>query len=108
MTHGKEVADRFALAKPGGIPWMVIVDGKGEVLATSEGADGNIGYPYKPAEIDHFLGMLKSTKKRLNDGDLEAIRTALEKYRAEREQRLREKEANDAAKKADTESAAGN
>jgi hypothetical protein len=62
----------------GGIPWLAIVDAEGNVLATSDGPDGNIGFPGEPAGIDHFVGMLKSTRQRLSDDDLAVLRQALE------------------------------
>jgi thiol-disulfide isomerase/thioredoxin len=87
MRNGKEVADRFLPAKSNGVPWMVILDATGKALATSVAAEGNIGYPYQPAEIDHFLAMLGTTKQRLTEADLDQLRADLNAYRHEREKR---------------------
>ena len=95
MTHGEEVANRYLPEGSNGVPWMVILDASGKVLSTGVGPGGNIGYPYEPAEVDHFLAMLASTKQRLSDDDLQTVRAGLEKYRAEREQ---QQAANRAAK----------
>lgn len=73
----EEVMKRFRESH-GGIPWFAILDGEGKVLATSDGPDGNIGFPGEPAGIDHFVGMLKSTRQRLSDDDLTVLRQALE------------------------------
>ena len=59
MKRGKEVADRLRDSQAGGIPWIAILDGEGKKLVTSDGPQGNIGYPAKPEEIAWFLEMLK-------------------------------------------------
>jgi thiol:disulfide interchange protein len=44
-----------------GIPWFAVVDKQGKVKATSEGPQGNIGYPDTAAERAHFMAVLNST-----------------------------------------------
>lgn len=85
MTNGEQVASRLEPQGAGGIPWMVILDPSGKTLATSIGPGGNIGYPYQPEEIEHFVSMLKATKNRLTDADIEAIVSDLNAYRVARE-----------------------
>lgn len=85
MTNGQQVASRLEPNGAGGIPWMVILDSSGKTLATSIGPGGNIGYPYQPEEIEHFVSMLKATKNRLTDADIEAIVSDLNAYRVARE-----------------------
>ncbi|MFN5051630.1 MAG: thioredoxin family protein [Planctomyces sp.] len=85
MTNGAQVADRLQPEGAEGIPWMVILDASGKILATSIASEGNIGYPYQPQEIAHFIAMLKSTCKRLTDADLEAISADLNAYRVARD-----------------------
>ncbi len=44
-----------------GLPFMVILDPKGKVLADTNlvtGKETNIGYPAKPEEIEHFMKMM--------------------------------------------------
>jgi hypothetical protein len=77
--HGSdEVMDKIKEGYRGGIPWFAILDGEGEVLATSDGPDGNIGFPSEPAGIDHFMSMIKSTGQRISDKELGELRAALE------------------------------
>ena len=78
FAHGGDVMDRVRTAKDGGIPWMAILDAQGKVLVTSDAPGGNIGYPAKPEEIDHFMKMLGATAKRLTPDDLAALRKDLE------------------------------
>ena len=90
MDQGAEVAKRYQPGDAQGVPWMVILNGEGEVVSTSVAKDGNIGCPSKPEEIDHFISMLTSTKKRLTDSDLDAIRQDLNNDREQREKRTAE------------------
>ena len=85
MTNGEQAAARLAPGESGGVPWMVILDSSGKELASSLGPDGNIGYPYQPNEIAHFITMLRDTRKRLTDADLDSIAADLNAYRDERE-----------------------
>lgn len=87
MTHGKEVAARFQPGNDLGHPWMAILDPTGKALITSLGPQGNTGYPYEPPEIDHFLTMLTTTRKRLTDADLSTIRQHLNEFREERQRK---------------------
>ena len=72
-----EVMDGIKDGYRGGIPWCAILDAKQSVLATSDGPDGNIGFPSEPAGIDHFINMLESTMQRMSDEDLKTLRKAL-------------------------------
>ncbi len=83
MTHGKEVMKEYREKEAGGIPWYAILDAKGKALATSDGPKGNIGYPYEPHEIDHFLAMLKQSARKLKPAQIERIEAALRQTRSE-------------------------
>ena len=76
--HGQQVMDRVRTSKDGGIPWMAILDSQGKVLVTSDGPKGNIGYPAKPEEIEHFMKMLTTTARRLTPEQLATLRKDLE------------------------------
>jgi len=77
MTNGREVAKRFGCEESKGVPWEAIVDGNGQVQATSDGPEGNIGYPSAPAEIEHFIAMLKKTARHNTPEQIVEIATAL-------------------------------
>ena len=64
----------------GGIPWMVVLDGDGKRLVTSDGPKGNIGCPIQPHEISWFRSMLAKTRKSLSDADLDAVQQANEAF----------------------------
>ncbi len=78
MTGGKDVMSRYRSDASGGIPWFAILDVKGKSQATSDGPGGNIGYPAKPEEIDHFLSMVKGQRRHIDDGQLDQLRKSLE------------------------------
>lgn len=80
MLGGAELlksARALSGSKEGGIPWFVLCAADGKQLATSDGADGNIGFPYKDQEIAHFVGMLAAAKLRLTDAEIEVLRKSL-------------------------------
>lgn len=76
MTHADEVAKRFRPVDSGN-PWFAIVDVKGQVLATSVGPKGNVGFPVEPHEIAHFMAVLKKTARHMTADDLGKIEQAL-------------------------------
>ncbi len=82
MTNGKEVEKRFRAAAQGGIPWFAFLDARGEVLATSDGPQGNVGCPVEPPEIEHFVGMLKKAGSRISPDRLETLERALREFAA--------------------------
>lgn len=94
MVGGKDVlaAARKAagLQEGGGIPWIVFYDAEGNALANSEGPKGNIGFPYQPEEVAHFVSMLQKACSKMTVGDIEALRKSLDANR----------EADEAKKKA--------
>ena len=58
MTGGMAMLNAQRGSESGGIPWFAILDPNGQILATSEGRAGNIGFPSEPQEIAHFGTML--------------------------------------------------
>jgi len=78
MNGGKDVMKSYRPDPSGGIPWYVMLDSRGKSLATADGPKGNIGYPYKPEEIDHFLATVKGQAHRIDAGQLDRLRKSLE------------------------------
>ncbi len=62
---------------------MPILDSKGNPLGTSNGPQGNIGYPFKPEEIDAFMSLVKAHGRRIEGAQHERLRETL-KEAAER------------------------
>jgi serine/threonine-protein kinase len=78
MNRSLELEGRF-VEKPAqqGIPWIAILDSQGKVLITSNGKNGNIGYPGQPEEIDHFMKMLRSSAKTITPEEMKTIESTL-------------------------------
>ncbi len=77
MKGGKDVMMQYRSSESGGIPWYTILDLKGKSLGTSDGPDGNIGYPAKPKEIEQFLALVKSQSRHLGAPELEQLQRSL-------------------------------
>jgi thioredoxin-related protein len=79
MTGGEEIAKRLGCDSKGGVPWSAIVDAEGKVLTTSDSPKGNIGYPFEPEEIEHFIAMLNKSAQHNTPAQIAEIKQALEK-----------------------------
>lgn len=56
-----------------GLPYWVILDSRGDVLADSRDVSGdNVGCPASKAEVDHFIAVLKKTTS-INDTEVAAV-----------------------------------
>ncbi len=78
MLGAKAVEARFRGEDAGGgIPWFVFLDHAGKPIATSDGPEGNTGFPYQDAEIAHFVTMLKKAARSLTPVDIEFMRRSL-------------------------------
>ncbi len=77
MAHGKAVLTQFRRGEAGGIPWFAILDAKGKPLGTSDGPGGNIGYPFKPEEIDHFMALVTGQGRRIEASQYDRLRQSL-------------------------------
>ena len=83
MTHGKEILKRFRPSDQGGIPWFAVLESNGKSLGDSDGPQGNIGYPFKPEEIDHFMTLITKVSRRIDSAGQDKLRHSL-KENAER------------------------
>ena len=78
MQNAKEVAGRFRSNEDSGLPWFAFVDADGKVLASSEGPEGNVGFPAAPAEIAHFAGMLKKHARNITADQIAMVERLLQ------------------------------
>ncbi|HQR06037.1 MAG TPA: hypothetical protein PLN21_04400 [Gemmatales bacterium] len=56
-----------------GIPWTAILDANGKVVVTSDGPDGNFGFPSTREGVAHFRSMLVQGRHRFTDAELDAL-----------------------------------
>jgi len=83
MIHGTKVSAELRKGRRGGIPWMVVLDGEGHEVVTSDGPKGNVGCPMRPHEIDWFMEMVTRASKRMTVEDIAHVRVALLAYARE-------------------------
>ncbi|MBL8730343.1 MAG: hypothetical protein JNM25_18135 [Planctomycetes bacterium] len=82
-SHGKALNERLKGTRPGGLPWMVILDADGkEIVSSNEnGSGGNIGGPRSEAECAWFVEMLRrSSGERVSEAELATLAADLEAY----------------------------
>jgi hypothetical protein len=82
-TNGKQVNERLKGKRNGGLPWMVILDGAGKELVSSnaEPDGGNIGGPVSVEECAWFGVMLQRSRgQKVSEAELAAILADLEVY----------------------------
>lgn len=84
MDNAAAVAARLRDESSGGIPWFAVLDAQGRPAITSDGPEGNIGYPAREHEIAHFLTMLERSAPRMTAAERATIREALEAAAKER------------------------
>ena len=82
--HAEELRERFQANADGGVPWYCILDGSAKVLTTSNvpttkprPTSPNMGFPTMPNEVEHFVGMLRTSAPRLADEKLEGLKAEL-------------------------------
>lgn len=83
MTHGKAINERLQQKRSGGLPWLIILDGDGKELITSndpKNKGANTGAPVQVTEVDHFLVMLKTTLQHATEADLQTIEQELREF----------------------------
>jgi thiol:disulfide interchange protein len=86
---GKELLARLRGDAEQGIPWFVVLDAQGQVLARGDGAEGrSIGFPYEPSEIEAFGAVLAKGTRKLSAEDVDALKRSLQAFR-EREERAK-------------------
>ncbi len=97
MTHGKDVLTRFRPSEKGGVPWFAVLDSKGKSLGDSDGPKGNIGYPFKPEEIDHFMALISREGRRIEPAQQQRLRQSLNESAERIDKQMKARQAAPAA-----------
>ena len=84
-TGGKAIFEAYTRGKSTGIPWFVFLAADGSTLATSDGPDGNVGFPSTDGEIAAFTSALKTADPTFTKDDIAAISKSLVANRTARE-----------------------
>jgi hypothetical protein len=83
MTNGEALRQRLSKGEGGGVPWFAFVDGNGEVIATSNGPNGNIGFPAEPSGQQHFMTMIDKAAPEITAEQRETLLTPLREFKLE-------------------------
>lgn len=78
---GQELMARYVGPQSGGIPWFAFLTHGGEVVVTSDGPGGNVGFPYQDAEIAHFEQMLRQTARNITFEEIDGLIASLKEGR---------------------------
>jgi thiol-disulfide isomerase/thioredoxin len=73
MIGGKDIQAKYPGAKDAGIPWFVMLDSQGKEIVDSNGPKGNVGFPGKPDELEHFQKMLKQSAQHISDAEIQTL-----------------------------------
>jgi thiol-disulfide isomerase/thioredoxin len=76
MTGGADLNRKHGGEKQG-LPFFVILDADAKALADSKGPEGNVGCPVAPAEIAHFIKVVRQTAPRLNNEQIAILENGL-------------------------------
>jgi hypothetical protein len=78
-TGAEEIMQKIRDGADGGIPWFAILNASGDTLVTSNLPESgeNIGFPSEPSGQEHFAKMLKATRQRMSDQEIQALVSAI-------------------------------
>jgi Highly conserved protein containing a thioredoxin domain len=76
---GQEMYDEYGKAR--GVPAFVILNAAGKVLADSGDGDKNIGFPFKPEEVESYFVAMKSACPKLTYAEVQVLRDKLKEVR---------------------------
>jgi hypothetical protein len=71
-----------------GVPAWTILGADRKVLADSMREKQNVGYPYEPQEVEHFLAAIKKARPKLEAEDLKVLSERLDAHNKARRAEL--------------------
>ena len=86
IYKSKTGKDLFKEYGKGGTPSWTIFDINGHILIDSDNGKGNVGYPAKEEELDHYVLALKKSAPNLPNSESDFLISKLKDYRNSKEQ----------------------
>ena len=68
---GKEMYEKYGTQR--GVPAWTVLDANEKVLADSGDGKGNVGLPYEPKEIEHYVVVLRKTCPKISDDEIDVL-----------------------------------
>lgn len=81
MRGGKALAIQYGRSEKDGLPFFVILNADGRVVADSRSPRGNVGFPVEPFEVEYFLKVVGETASTLTPAQLAVLNAALTKLK---------------------------
>ena len=93
---GKEMYEKYGTQR--GVPAWTVLDANEKVLADSGDGKDNVGLPYEPKEIEHYVAVLKKTCSKISDDEIDVLTKnlkaiagkKLEEFKKAREEKQKE------------------
>jgi hypothetical protein len=68
---GKEMYEKYGAQR--GVPAWTVLDVNEKVLADSLNGKDNVGLPFQPKEIEHYVTVLKKTCPKITDDEIDVL-----------------------------------
>ncbi len=79
MTGAKAIEAKYRAPQSEGLPFFVLLDSQAKKLADSVAKEGNVGCPVEPAEIAHFMKVVRAHGPGLTPEELAVLEKGLGK-----------------------------
>jgi uncharacterized protein YyaL (SSP411 family) len=74
MPDGKEVFTKFA--EPGSPSWVIVGADRKPIIDSYDNGN-NVGYPYEPNEVAHYVKALRQASPAISDAEIETLKEKL-------------------------------
>ena len=68
---GQEMYEKFGSQR--GVPAWTVLDAAEKILADSGDGRDNVGLPYEPKEIEHYIAVLRKTCPKISDDEVDVL-----------------------------------
>jgi hypothetical protein len=84
---GQELYEKYGTSR--GVPAWTVLDTNEKVLADSGDGKENVGLPYEPKEIEHYVAVLKKTCAKITDDEIDALTKKLKEIAGKKLEELK-------------------
>lgn len=68
---GEELYDKYGSQR--GVPAWCVIDSGGQAVVDSGDGDKNVGFPYAPHEIEHYMKAIRKAAPKLTDAEADLL-----------------------------------